>query len=109
MYIILHFCKCRELNPSTSNVEHLKNDPVKIQLLNEEVIWGDASVCLGLHHLRPSNQFARKWLKESKRIHTDAGDCSNYHTIALIFHTSKILVNIIQQCLHSIIDTELPK
>lgn len=38
----------------------------------------------------------------------DARDCSNYRTIALISHASKILLKIIQQRLQQVIDQELP-
>uniref|UniRef100_W5MUT7 Reverse transcriptase domain-containing protein n=1 Tax=Lepisosteus oculatus TaxID=7918 RepID=W5MUT7_LEPOC len=38
----------------------------------------------------------------------DARDCCNYRTIALIPHASKVLLKIIQQCLHPIIEAELP-
>jgi hypothetical protein len=38
----------------------------------------------------------------------DAKDCSNYRTIALIPHASKVLLKIIQQRLRPIIEAELP-
>ena len=34
--------------------------------------------------------------------------CSNYHTIALISHTSKVMIKILQARLHQYVDCELP-
>ena len=38
----------------------------------------------------------------------NARECSNYHTIALISHTSKVILNILQARLQQYINQELP-
>ena len=38
----------------------------------------------------------------------NARECSNYHTIALISHTSKVMLNILQARLQQYINQELP-
>ncbi|XP_028666325.2 uncharacterized protein LOC114658417 [Erpetoichthys calabaricus] len=56
-----------------------------------------------------------KWPRDWKRSifipllkKGDTRDCSNYHTIALIPHASKVLLKIIQEWLRSTIEAELP-
>jgi len=58
----------------------------------------------------------KTWPKEWKRsiyipLHKkgDPSDCSNYRTIALIPHASKVLLKIIQRRLESHVDRELPE
>ena len=38
----------------------------------------------------------------------DAKECSNYHTIALISHTSKVMLKILQASLQQYVNRELP-
>ena len=38
----------------------------------------------------------------------NAKECSNYHTIALISHTSKVMLNILQARLQQYVNCELP-
>ena len=38
----------------------------------------------------------------------NAKECSNYHTIALISHTSKVMLKILQARLQQYVDCELP-
>ena len=38
----------------------------------------------------------------------NARECSNYHTIALISHTSKVILNILQARLQQYVNQELP-
>ena len=38
----------------------------------------------------------------------NAKECSNYHTIALISHSSKVMLKILQDRLHQQVDCELP-
>ena len=38
----------------------------------------------------------------------DAKECSNYRTIALISHTSKVMLKILQAGLHQYVTCELP-
>ena len=39
----------------------------------------------------------------------NAKECSNYHTIALISHTSKVMLKILQARLQQYVNCELPK
>ena len=38
----------------------------------------------------------------------NAKECSNYHTIALISHTSEVMFKILQATLHQYVNSELP-
>ena len=42
------------------------------------------------------------------RVVTNAKECSNYHTIALISHASKVMLNILQAKLQQHMNRELP-
>ena len=39
---------------------------------------------------------------------SNAKECSNYHTIILISHTSKVMLKILQARLHQYVNSELP-
>ena len=41
-------------------------------------------------------------------FHSNAKDCSNYHTIALISHASKVMLQILQARLQQYVNRELP-
>ena len=38
----------------------------------------------------------------------NAKECSNYHTVALISHASKVMLKILQACLEQYVNRELP-
>ena len=45
---------------------------------------------------------------EKVRFHSNAKECSNFHTIALISHTSKVMVKILQARLQQYVNCDLP-
>ena len=45
---------------------------------------------------------------EKVRFHSSPKECSNYHTIALISHTSKVMLKIFQARLLQYMNRELP-
>ena len=60
-----------------------------------------------------------KWLKRRRKLHLErvfipipkkgnAKECSNYHTIALISHASKVMLKILQARLQQYVNCELP-
>ena len=81
---------------STELFQILKDDPVKL-----------------LH--MPANLATQQWTQNWKRsgfipISKKGNDkeCSNYHTIALISHTSKVMLKILQTRLQQYMNRELP-
>ena len=76
----------------------LKDDVVKVLHSIHQKIW-------------KTQQWPRDW-KRSVFILTpkkgNAKECSNYHTIALISHTSKVMVKILQARLQQYVNRELP-
>ena len=45
---------------------------------------------------------------ENVSFHSNAKECSNYHTIALISHASKVMLKILQARLQQYVNHELP-
>ena len=45
---------------------------------------------------------------EKVGFHSNAKECSNYHTIALISHSSKVMLKILQARLQQYVNGELP-
>ena len=63
----------------------------------------------------PANQKTQQWPQDWKRSvfipipkKGNAKECSNYHTIALISHTSKVMLKILQARLQQYVNRELP-
>ena len=72
------------------------------------------SSALSQHHLLGSEK-AQQWPLAGKRSvfipipkKGNAKECSNYHTIALISHTSKVMLKILQARLQEYVNCELP-
>ena len=68
-----------------------------------------------LHSICPQIWKTQQWPQDRKRsvfIPTpkkgNAKECSNYHTIALISHTSKVMLKILQARLQQYMNCELP-
>ena len=78
--------------------ENLKDDTVKVLYSICQQIW--------------KNQHGPQDWKRSVFISIprkgNAKECSNYHTIALISHTSKVMLKILQARLHQYVKHELP-
>ena len=76
----------------------LKNDAVKVQQSLCQQIWK-----------------TQQWPQDWKRtvfipipMKGNAKECSNYHTVALISHASKVMLKILQARLQQYVNHELP-
>ena len=79
-----------------------------IQILKDDAVKVLHSIC---QQIWKTQQWPQDW-KRSVFISIpkkgNAKECSNYHTIALISHTSKIMVKILQTRLQQYVNHELP-
>ena len=76
--------------------------PVELfQILKDDAVKGLHSIC---KQIRRTQQWPQNW-KRSVFIpvpkNGNAEECSNYHTIALISHASKVMLKILQARLNS--------
>ena len=83
--------------------------PVELfQILKDDAVKVLHSIC---QHIRKTQQWPQNW-KRSVFISIpkkgNAKECSNYHTIALISYTSKIMLKILQARLQQYVNHELP-
>ena len=84
--------------------------PIELfQILKDDAVKVFHSVC---QQIWKTHQWPQDW-KRSVFIPIpkigNAKECSNYHTIALISHTSKIMLKILQARLQQYVNCELPK
>ena len=83
--------------------------PVELfQILNDDAVKGLHSIC---QQIWKTQQWPQDWktsvfIPISKK--GNAKECSNYHTIALISHTSKVMLKILQARLQQYVNCELP-
>ena len=83
--------------------------PVELlQILKDDSVKVMHSIC---RQIWKTQQWPQDW-KRSVFIPTskigNAKECSNYHTIALISHTSKVMLKILQARLQQYVNRELP-
>ena len=83
--------------------------PVELfQILKDDAVKMMHSIC---QQIWKTQQWPQDW-KRSVFIPTTkkgcAKECSNYHTIALITHTSKVMLKILQARLQQCVNRELP-
>ena len=83
--------------------------PVELfQILKEDAVKVLHSIC---QQIWKTQQWPQDW-KRSVFIPIpkkgNAKECSNYHTIALILHTSKLIAKILQARLQQYVNRELP-
>ena len=83
--------------------------PVELfQILNSDAVKELHSIC---QQIWKTQQWPQDW-KRSVFIPIpkkgDAKECSNYHTIALISHTSKVMLKILQARLQQLVNHEFP-
>ena len=83
--------------------------PVELfQIPKDEAVKVLHSIC---QHIWKTQQWPRVW---KRSVFTpipkkgDAKECSNYHTIALISHASKVMLKILQVRLQQYVNPELP-
>ena len=78
------------------------------QILKDDAVKVLHSVC---QHIWKTQQWPQHW-KRSVSIPTpkkgNAKECSNYRTNALISHTSKVMLKILQASLQQYVNRELP-
>ena len=78
------------------------------QILKDDALKVLHSIC---QHIWKTQQWPQDW-KKSVFIPTplkrNAKECSNYHTIALISHASKVMLKILQARLQQYVNHELP-
>ena len=83
--------------------------PVELfQILNDDAVKVLHSIC---HQIWKNQQWPQDW-KRSVFIPIpkkgNAKECSNYHTVARILHTSKVMLKILQARLQQFMKHELP-
>ena len=83
--------------------------PVELfQILKDDAVKMLHSIC---QHIWKTQQWPQDW-KRSVFIPIpkkgNAKECSNYHTIALISHASKVMLKILQARLQQYVNRELP-
>ena len=83
--------------------------PIKLfQMLKDDVVKVLHSIC---QQIWKTQQWPQDW-KRSLFIpipkKSNAKECSNYHTIALISHASKVMLKILQARLQQYVNRELP-
>ena len=83
--------------------------PVKLfQILEDDAVKVLHSIC---QQIWKTQQWSHAW-KRSVSIpipkEVNAKECSNYHTIALISHASKVMLKILQARLQEHVNCELP-
>ena len=83
--------------------------PVKLfQILKDDAVKVLHSIC---QHIWKTQQWPQGWKRSlfipiPKKGH--AKECSNYHTVALILHASKVMLKILQARLQQHVNCELP-
>ena len=83
--------------------------PVELfQILKDDAVKVLHSIC---QHIWQTQQWPQDWKRSvfipiSKK--GNAKECSNYHTIALISHVSKVMLKILQASLQQYMNRELP-
>ena len=78
------------------------------QILENDALEGLHSIC---QQIRKTQQWPQDWKRSvfipiSKK--GNAKECSNYHTIAFIPHSSKVMLKILQIRLQQYVNLELP-
>ena len=83
--------------------------PVELfQILKDDAMKVLHSIC---QHIWKTQQWPQDWKKSvfiSVPKKGNAKECSNYCTIALILHTSKVILKILQERLQQYMNQELP-
>ena len=83
--------------------------PVELfQILKDDAVKVLNSIC---QQIWKTQEWPQDWKKSVFILIPKKGnakECSNYHTIALISHTSKVMLKILQARLHQYINCELP-
>ena len=83
--------------------------PVELfQILKDDAVKALHSIC---QQIWKTQQWPQDWIRSvfiPILMKGNAKECSNYHTIALISHTSKVMIKILQARLQQYLNHELP-
>ena len=83
--------------------------PVELfQILKDDAVKVLNAIC---QQIRKTQQWPQDWKRSvfiPIRKKGNAKECSNYHTIALISHVSKVMLKILQARLQQYLNRELP-
>ena len=83
--------------------------PVELfQILKDDAVNVLHSICQQIWNTQPWPQDWKRSVFISIPKKGDAKECSNYHTIALISHASKVMLKILQARLQQYVNHELP-
>ena len=86
-----------------------RSDGIELfQILKDDAVKVLHSVCQQIWKTQPWPQDWKKSVVIPIPRTGNAKECSNYHTIALISHTSKVMLNILQPRLQQYVNRELP-
>ena len=90
---------------TTNKVSGGDGIPVELfQILKDDVVKMLPSICQKFSSAHKSAKGQLSFQSQIKAM----PDCSNYHTIALISHTSKVMLKILQDMLQQDMNYELP-
>ena len=103
-------CKVRWALGSISTNKASRSDRIPVELfqvLKDDSVKVLHSIC---QQIWKTQQWPQDWKLDFIPIakKSNAKECSNYHTIALIAHTSKIILKILQASLQQCVNWELP-
>ena len=91
-------------NITTNKTSEGDGIPVKLfQILQDDVVKVMHSIC---QQIWKTQQQSQDWKKVS--FHSNPKESSNYHTISLISHASKVMLKILQARLQQYMNCELP-
>ena len=83
--------------------------PVELfQILKDAAIKVLHSICQQIWKIQQGPQHWKRSVFFAIPKKGNAKECSNYHTVALIAHTSKVMLKIFQACLQQYVNRELP-
>ena len=103
------FIFCKQLSVFKSSTVQRTGIPAELfQILKDDAVKVLHSICQKIWKMQ---QWPQDW-KRSVFIPIlkkgNAKECSNYHTIALISHTSKVMLKILKARLQQYVNHELP-
>ena len=80
----------------------------QFQILKDDAVEVLHSICQQIWKTQQWSQYWKRSVFIPVPKKDNAKECSNYHTVALISYTSKVMLNILQARLQQYINRELP-
>ena len=104
-------CKIKWALGSTTTNTACESDEIPVelfQILKDDAVKVLHSICQQIWKSQqwPQNQKSSVFIPIPKK--GNAKDCSNFHTIVLISHASKVMLKILQAMLQHLVNCELP-